>query len=150
MERTSTVDLTKPAPEGPLLVNRRQMAHSLDGGLAARARIGLVVLSSDHTVEYEFHRIAQRLPGVAVYGARIRNSPKITPESLAAMEGLIAQTADLILPGMPLDAVGYGCTSASMVIGEERVSEQRTAGFTSEKVRAPVPVPPCASTVSPG
>ena len=110
-------------PESTLLVNRRNMPHEIDGGLAARARLGLVILSSDHTVEYEFHKILQELPGVAVYGARIRNSPNITPETLADMEGRIAQTTDLILPGMPLDSVAYGCTSASMVIGEERVSE---------------------------
>ena len=35
---------------------------------------------------------------------------------------LVAAT-EVILPGLPLDVVAFGCTSASMVIGEERVFE---------------------------
>jgi maleate isomerase len=37
------------------------------------------------------------------------------------MEPLIAKAADVILPGSELDVVAYGCTSASMAIGEEKV-----------------------------
>ena len=80
--------------------------------IGARARIGLVVLSSDYTVEHEFRNIIT-MPGVDVYHARIRNSPAITPETLRAMEPLIAQTAELILPGDRLDVLAFGCTSAS-------------------------------------
>ena len=47
----------------------------------------------------------------------------ITPATLKAMEARLAEAAGLILPGLPLDVVGFGCTSASMVIGEERVFE---------------------------
>ena len=103
-------------------VNLTGLPFELDGGIAARARIGVIVLASDHTVEHEFRAILD-LPGVAFYEARIANDPSITPETLRAMEGRIAQTASLILPGVPLDVVCYGCTSASMVIGEERVFE---------------------------
>ena len=39
------------------------------------------------------------------------------------MEARLAEAAGLILPGLPLDVVGFGCTSASMVIGEQRVFE---------------------------
>ena len=44
-------------------------------------------------------------------------------ETLRAMEGDIAGTTRLLLPGSPFDVIAYGCTSASMVIGEERVME---------------------------
>ena len=37
------------------------------------------------------------------------------------MEKLIEDQTDVILPGLPLDVVAFGCTSASMVIGEEMV-----------------------------
>lgn len=102
-------------------LSRQHMPHTLDLGLAGRARIGLIVLASDHTIEHEFHRVLGDIDGVTVYGSRVRNDPRITPETLAAMEERIAEAADLILPGLPLDVVGYGCTSASMVIGEDRV-----------------------------
>ncbi|MDH3667584.1 MAG: Asp/Glu racemase [Paracoccaceae bacterium] len=94
--------------------------------IGARAKIGLVVLASDYTMEHEFRRVFAT-PGLAegidYYEARIRNSPKITPESLAAMGPLITDTVDLILPGADLDVVAFGCTSASMVLGEEAVAQ---------------------------
>jgi maleate isomerase len=61
------------------------------------------------------------LPGVAVYESRIWNDSTITPETLRAMDGGIADAARLILPGMPLNVVGFGCTSATMVLGEAAV-----------------------------
>src|SRR5260370_41903705 len=62
-----------------------------------------------------------RPDGAPFYGSRISNSPTITPETLAEMEGGISAAAALIKPGVPLGAVAYGCTSGAMVIGEERV-----------------------------
>ena len=55
-----------------------------------------------------------------MYHNRIKNDVKVTRETLAAMEGKIADTAGMILPGMPLDVLAFGCTSASMVIGPSR------------------------------
>ena len=43
--------------QGGLLVNRKHLPFELDGGVAARARIGLIVLATDHTLEYEFRKI---------------------------------------------------------------------------------------------
>lgn len=96
---------------------------TLDGGIAERAAIGLLVLATDQTMEHEFHHII-RLPGVAVYGARLYNDADISPESLRAMRELIAPATELILPGMPLDVVAFGCTSASMTLGEDEVFRQ--------------------------
>ena len=67
--------------------------------IGARARIGLVVLATDYTVEHEFRRIIN-VPGVDIYQARIRNEPTITPETLAAIGPLLTDTAALILPGI--------------------------------------------------
>jgi maleate isomerase len=103
-----------------LLVNRRNLPFTLDGGIAHRAAIGLVVLATDQTIEHEWRQML-RLDGVAFYESRIYNSPTITPETLAEMEGGISAAAALIKPGVPLGAVAYGCTSGAMVIGEERV-----------------------------
>ena len=95
---------------------------STDGGVGNRAAIGLIVLATDNTIEHEFRR-AYRMPGVALYEARIKNSAQITPETLAAMASSISSTTELILPGVPLDVVAYGCTSATMVLGEEKIFE---------------------------
>ncbi len=104
------------------VVNRSNMPHRLDRGIAARAALGLIVLATDQTIEHEFRRLLD-LPGVALYQSRILNDASITPKTLREMEGRLAAATEVILPGTPLDVVAFGCTSASMVIGEERVFE---------------------------
>lgn len=107
------------ASESPVLI-RNHLPFDVDDGIAARAAIGVVVLASDQTLEHEF-RLLLNLPGVAFYESRIYNDTTITPETLQAMEDKIGPAAALILPGIDLDVVAFGCTSASMVIGEEGV-----------------------------
>lgn len=116
----STSVRAQHATASELLLDRQHMPYELDGGVGARASIGVVVLSSDYTIEYEFRQILN-LPGVALYHGRIENDADINPATLAAMEGRIARATSLIAPGVALDVVVYGCTSGSMVIGEERV-----------------------------
>ncbi len=95
----------------------------LDEGVGARAAIGLIVLSSDQTIEHEFRQLLG-IDGVALFQSRIRMDNRVTPETLKAMEAGITDATDLILPGMALDVVAFACTSASMLIGEEQVFEQ--------------------------
>ncbi|MEM9062882.1 MAG: Asp/Glu racemase [Pseudomonadota bacterium] len=109
-----------------------------DAGISSRARLGLIALASDYTVEHEFQLILRHLPGVALHVARIPNSPHITPESLAAMEAHLTGTAETLLPGDTLDTIAYGCTSASMVIGPERVAELVQAAKPGTPVVNPI------------
>jgi maleate isomerase len=94
-----------------------------DGGIARRGRVGLIVLATDFTIEHEWRVVFGAVPGLALYQSRIFNDTAITPETLRAMEPRIATAADLILPGSEIDVVAFGCTSASMAIGEEKVFE---------------------------
>jgi maleate isomerase len=119
-------------------VTAARAPFALDEGLARRARVGLIVLATDQTIEHEWRRILADVDGVALHHSRIRNDPAITPETLAAMEPRIAEAADLIMPGLPLDVVAFGCTSAAMVIGEERVAERVVAVRPGAKVTTPV------------
>jgi maleate isomerase len=89
--------------------------------IGSRARIGLVVLAADYTIEHEFRTLVD-IPGVDVFMARIRNAPQVTPETLAAMEPLLTETADRILPGDDLDVLAFGCTSASTILGGARIA----------------------------
>jgi maleate isomerase len=88
--------------------------------IGEKARIGLVVLATDYTVEHEFRHIITQ-SGVDVFAARIANDVSVTPETLAAMGPRITDTAALILPEDRLDVLAYGCTSASTVLGEDAV-----------------------------
>ena len=115
-----------------LRIDRKQMPYELSAGVGWRARVGLIVLSSDYTMEHEFSRMLS-LPGVAVYHSRIDNDANINAASLAAMRARVAASAALITPQGALDVVVFGCTSASMVIGAQAIRE------LIQGVRADVP-----------
>jgi maleate isomerase len=106
-----------------LVVDRTDLPFSLDPGIASRAAIGLIVLATDHTIEYEWRRMLA-LDGVAFYESRIMNSSTITPETLKEMEQGLTQATAVIRPGQPMDVIAYGCTSGTMVIGEDKVFER--------------------------
>lgn len=119
------------------LIDRKHMKFDLDDGIGARARIGLIVLATDFTMEYEWRRILA-LPGVAFYQSRLFNSPTITPETLAAMEKLIPEAAKLILPNGRIDVMAYGCTSATVVLGEATVFKRIHEGRAGVKCTTPI------------
>ena len=104
--------------------------------IGSRARVGLVVLATDYTIEHEM-RVLVNLPGVDIYHARIFNSPNISPDSLRAMEPLITATAELILPGDTLDVLAYACTSASIVLGTSTVAKNLNAAKPEAKTTNP-------------
>lgn len=93
-----------------------------DLGAGARARIGLLVLESDQTMEWEMRQMAD-LPGVALYHVRLANEVEVTPDTLVQMELEVPKAAALLPSYLGLKAIGYGCTSGSTIIGEQRVSE---------------------------
>jgi maleate isomerase len=100
-----------------------RLDFALDDGICGRAAIGLVVLATDHTIEHEWRELLKQ-DGVAFYESRVLNSPDITPERLVEMEARIASAVAMILPAERIDVVAFGCTSASMVIGEENVFDR--------------------------
>ena len=127
----------EPGLDGDPYLDLGVLPSRLDEGIAARAAIGLIVLASDQTMEHEFRRV-MRQDGVALYESRIFNDNAITPETLRAMRERIAPAADLILPGMPLDVVAFGCTSAAMELGEEVVFEEIRKVRPAAKCTTPI------------
>jgi len=85
-------------------------------------RIGLVALATDHTTETDFARILYG-HDVGVYVNRIGFENPTTHESLLKTGPLLADAAADILPDEPLDALVYGCTAASVVLGNDKVAE---------------------------
>ena len=81
------------------------------------ARIGLVLLATDHTSERDFARIVPADRSASMCN-RIAYDNPTTPETLRAMEPRLAEGAALILPGEPLDAICFSCTAAS--VGDRR------------------------------
>jgi maleate isomerase len=109
------------AVEDTLLIEH--LPYELDAGFASRASIGLIVLATDYTIEREWAGLFTGIDGVALYHSRIYNEDHITPDSLRAMGPRIVDCARVLTPDTPLDVIAYGCTSATMTIGEESVFE---------------------------
>lgn len=99
-------------------------------------RVGLVTLATDHTTEVDFAALPPR--GIGVYATRIPFANPVTPDTLAAMAGDVTRAAALILPDEPLDAVVYSCTSASVVIGDDRVRAAIRAGKPGAEPITPI------------
>ncbi len=119
-----------------ILIER--LPFELDDGIAKRAKIGLIVLATDYTIEHEWRTIFHHLNGVALYQSRILNDDLITAKSLKAMQPRITFCAELFTPGTPVNVVAYGCTSASIAIGEEKVFENIHAAQPTAHCTTPI------------
>lgn len=99
-----------------------RLAYTVDTGFGARARLGIVVLQTDQTLESEFRTLTD-LPGVAVYHARLPNASTTNEDTLGAMAQDLPTAAALLPAAINLHAIGYGCTSAATIIGAGRVAK---------------------------
>ena len=97
------------------------MKADFDNGIAPRAALGVVVLQQDETLEPEL-RAALDDDGVALYHSRIPSDEEITPDTLKAMAIEMPRALQLLPVTRPLDVVAYACTSASTMIGQDRVA----------------------------
>lgn len=111
------------------------MTPALDAGAGEGRRLGLVLLSTDETLEFEARQV---LAGRAVnlLHGRILSDPAVTPEGLRAMEGRLGAAVGLLPQG--LDALAYGCTSASVFIGPEAVAARVRAVHPGVPVVNPI------------
>jgi maleate isomerase len=126
---------TRLNEQNELVSNIENIPFDTDAGIGKAANLGLIVLKTDQTIEDEF-RFA--LPeGVALYGARLPSPAQITPDNLREMEGEIPRTVGL-LPDVRLDVVGFGCTSGSLVIGEDQIAARIREVLPDTKVTDPV------------
>ena len=112
---------------------------TLDARPVAR-RIGLILLATDHTTERDFQRMCPQ-QGLGIYANRILYENPTTPENLRLMGPRLTAGAALILPDESLDAICYGCTAASVVLGDAAVE----AAVQQAKPGVPVITPTLAA-----
>ncbi|MGB1252572.1 MAG: maleate cis-trans isomerase family protein [Candidatus Promineifilaceae bacterium] len=108
-----------------------------DEGLGTRAKIGLVVLQTDQTIEHEFSKVF-RGEGVALYHARIPNAMEVTPDTLRQMAQDLPRAAALLPSSFNFDAIGYACTSGATMIGEQRIEQIIRPIHPSAKTSNPI------------
>lgn len=90
---------------------------SVDDG---HVRIGLLQLASDFTLENEWRQLLGER--VELYSTRTPCSPAVTAEGLRSLARGLTQSCEQLVPGMPLDVLTFGCTSGSMLIGEQEIA----------------------------
>lgn len=89
-----------------------------------RCHIGLVQLSTDHSLEMDWAKLLGTQ--AAVFSSRVYYSSEMTPEALDRIATGIVDASDLIAYGLDMDVMAFGCTSASIIIGEEKVANLLT------------------------
>ncbi len=106
-------------------------------------KIGLIVLQADETIELEFRRIFP--PEAELFVSRIPSGADLTQESIGEMAHDLSDAARLLpqpatMRGVyfGLDAIGYGCTSASAVLGTANIGRLILDGALTQYVTEPV------------
>ena len=97
-----------------------EIDYQLDNPELGAKCLGMILLSTDLTLERDIHRVMQD-SSVAAYINRVTYYNPMTVESLAALEANLKQAAVDLLPGAKLDSIAFACTSASIAIGPDRV-----------------------------
>ena len=99
----------------------KTIPFDIENIIARRARMGLVALATDHVIEHELFRLVHPIDGTQIYTTRIPMEPEVTPKSLHGMKQLLTNAAKTLLPGVSFNVIAYGCTSASVIIGEKEI-----------------------------
>ena len=115
----------------------QQLPYLTDTGLGQTAKIGLIVLQTDQTLEDEFRQMLA-IDGVACYHSRIANAMQVTPQTLAQMQTDLPIAALLLPQTFAFDAIGYGCTSGATIIGEAQVAKLILAEHPHAQVSNPL------------
>ncbi len=89
-----------------------------------KVHIGLVQLSTDHSLEVDWTKLAGS--SALVFSSRVYYSSVMTRKALNDIAQGITEAAGLIAAGLQMDVMAFGCTSASMVIGSKKIEKLLT------------------------
>lgn len=89
-----------------------------------KVHIGLVQLSTDHTLENDWALLSKN--NASIFSTRVHYNSELNIKDLQAIAQGIQSASKLIAVGLALDVMVFGCTSASLVIGEEKVTHLLT------------------------
>ncbi len=99
--------------------------------------LGLIVLQVDETLEPEFKASFADVRA-ALYVSRVPSGLEVTPETLSAMRTEISGAANLLPKSLQYQVVGYGCTSASAIIGSDVVQTMVQDSCNTKMVTDPL------------
>ncbi|ASG67897.1 Asp/Glu racemase [Francisella halioticida] len=85
-----------------------------------KVHIGLVQLSTDHTLETDWAKLINSQ--AMVFSTRVFYSSHLTVKDLDDISKEIETSSNLIASGLTMDVMAFGCTSASIIIGESKIA----------------------------
>jgi maleate isomerase len=91
----------------------------LDNGRHDRAQLGFILMSTDLASEQDFFDMVP--PGVGIHITRLKTEDCTTRETLARHIEHMADAASRLQPDVKPQVISYGCTSGSIVNGEQPV-----------------------------
>ena len=99
--------------------------HNLTADIVktSNPRIGLIALSTDFTIEQDYRNICHQIP-VDIFVNRIPFENPLNHENYLKMSEHIPEVSAQILPNQKIDVIAYGCTSGTIAIGTEKITEQ--------------------------
>jgi maleate isomerase len=98
--------------------------------------LGLVVLQTDERIENDMRQLLS--PDTTLHITRIPSGATVTTDTLSQMENDLPAAAALFPRAAKFDAVGYGCTSGTSVIGAPRIAQLVRARCQTQNVTEPV------------
>ena len=90
---------------------------------SSNPKVGLIALSTDFTVEQDFRKICKDLK-VDIFVNKIPFENPLNNENYLKMSNFLPEIANNILPGEKIDSIAYACTSGTVAIGEDIVTNQ--------------------------
>lgn len=120
----------------PARWSRLPAEFSADG--EAGLSVGMIALATDRVGVRDFERFLAPVDGVRVFTSRVPIAEVVTPASLAAMREHLAEAAARLVPGSPLDALAFSCTSGTVAIGIDEVRAAVAGARPGVPVHTPI------------
>lgn len=108
---------TLSSPSLPPVPAPQRLRYLLSPGADVVARIGVLALPTDHTLEREWRSLLQ-VPGVDFYTARLPSAASGDAAGLASLRVHVGACAQRLSPDTPLDVLAFACTTATVAMGE--------------------------------
>ncbi|MCY4207637.1 MAG: hypothetical protein OXD29_06760 [Roseovarius sp.] len=108
-------EFAAPPPEGWIELDTRIYTR-------AKVKAGLVSLANDPSAEIDLHAFYAPFEGIRLSTNRVYSPQYSNMESLRAVGRDIAAAAAALMPDDELDVLAFGCTSAAMALGTDRVA----------------------------
>ena len=103
-----------------------------------RATFGIIALAPDRVGVSDFEAFLSSVAGLEILSTRVPMGPVATPEALSAIKAGLRSSAELLVPGSPMNVVAFSCTSGSVAIGTKEVASAIHQARPGVRVSTPI------------